>query len=382
MRILQGRARRFLAGGIFLILAGCAGGGDERNKPEPLTTYPAGMSARVVWRAPVGSGSGLGFAPAVVGESVYAAAPDGSVGKFDLASGRPAWKASAETRLSAGAGSDGETTAVASAQGEVIAFDDSGKIKWKARATSEVAIAPVVGGGRVVVRSGDYRIQAFDAATGERIWSAQRPGPALALRSASQMIVLDNMVISGLPGGRLIALDLANGALRWEAAVAVPRGVSDLERLADVVGAPVVEEHLLCAVSYQGRMTCFDMREGGRPAWGQDFSSASGMAVDGSHAYSADLHGVVHALSLTGGDAVWKQTALKNRALTAPAAVERAVAVGDFEGYVHFLSPADGRLLARLPLGGGVMTSPPRATAQGVLAQTGGGELVMMAVGG
>jgi outer membrane protein assembly factor BamB len=380
MRIFSNRAMRFLAGGICAILAGCASSGDERNKPEPLTDYPAGIAARVVWRAPVGSGSGLGFAPAVAGEAVYAATPDGSVGKFDLASGRAIWKASAETRLSAGAGSDGETTAVASSNGEVIAFDDSGKIKWKARATSEVNVPPVVGGGRVVVRSGDYRIQAFDAGTGERVWSAQRPGPALALRSASQMAGLDNMVVTGLPGGRLVVLDLGNGAVRWEGAVAVPRGVSDLERLADVVGAPVADGRLLCAVSYQGRMTCFDLSAGGRPAWGQDFSSASGMAVDERHAYAADLHSVVHAFSLSGSGAVWKQAALKNRALTAPAALDRAVALGDFEGYLHFLSPGEGRLLARLPLGGGAMVSPPRATSHGVLAQTGNGELVMAAV--
>jgi outer membrane protein assembly factor BamB len=381
MRILQTRARRLLASGLLVILAGCAsGGGDERNKPEPLTTYPAGLSVRQAGRAPVGRGSGVGFAPAVAGESVYAATPDGAVGKFDLASGRPVWKASAETRLSAGAGSDGETTAVATARGEVIAFDDSGKIKWKARATSEVAVPPVVGGGMVVVRSGDYRIQAFDARTGERVWSAQRPGPALARRSASQMIVFDNMAVTGLPGGRLVALDLASGNVRWEAAVAVPRGVSDLERLADVVGAPVVSGRMLCGVSYQGRMTCFDLSAGGRPAWGQDFSSASGMAVDGSRAYSADLHSVVHALSLNGGASAWKQAALKNRALTAPAALERAVAVGDFEGYLHFLAPGDGRLLARLPLGGGAIVSPPRATPHGVLVQTGNGELVMAVV--
>lgn len=157
----------------LLALSGCSmfSSDDDRYKPAELTQYAPGMSVRTAWTASVGSGSGLGFAPTVLGESIYAATPDGSVGKFDLLSGRAIWKSSADAKLSAGAGSDGQTTAVATPDGEVIAFDDTGKIKWRARATSDVAIPPVVGYGVVVVRSGDYRIQAFNAENGERMWA-------------------------------------------------------------------------------------------------------------------------------------------------------------------------------------------------------------------
>ena len=169
----------------LLVLGGCGMFSRRRPlRPAPLTEYKAGMSVRQVWSVSVGSGSGLGFAPAVVNDAVYAATPDGSVGKFDLQSGRQIWKVRAETKqLSAGVGSDGTTTAVASPDGDVIAFDDTGKVKWKARATSDVTIPPVVGYGIVVVRSGDYRIQAFDANSGDRLWSAAaRPGPGSAQR--------------------------------------------------------------------------------------------------------------------------------------------------------------------------------------------------------
>jgi outer membrane protein assembly factor BamB len=380
MRIFQSRAWRglLILSGILLTLAGCASD-DDRYKPSSLTDYPAGVSVRTVWRASVGSGSGLGFVPAVVGDAVYAATPDGSVGKFDLLSGRSIWKASAEAKLSAGAGSDGTTTAVASVTGDVVAFDDAGKIKWKTRATSEVSIPPVVGEGVVVVRSGDYRIQAFDARTGDRLWNVQRPGPALALRSGSQMIIVDNLVITGLPGGRLMALNLATGAVQWEGAVAVPRGATDLERLSDVVGSPIMTGRLLCAVAYQGRAACFDVSAGGRLLWGKDFSSASGLTADSRQIYAPDARGVVNAFALDDGTNAWRQAALKNRTLTAPATTGSAVAVGDFEGYLHFLSAADGRLLARLSLGGGAILSPLLTTSQGVLAQTGNGELVMVA---
>ncbi len=234
MRIsLSGRAwRGAVAVCGLLALSGCSlfSSSDTRYDPAPLTEYAPGMSVRAVWTQSVGSGSGLGFAPTVVGEAAYAAAPDGSVAKVDLASGRLLWKASAESKLSAGVGSDGTTTAVASPGGAVVAFDDTGKIKWRAQATSDVAVPPVVGYGVVVVRSGDYRIQAFDANSGERLWSLQRPGPALALRSVSQMIMAEGLVITGLPGGKLLAINAASGNVQWEGTVATPKGASDLER--------------------------------------------------------------------------------------------------------------------------------------------------------
>ena len=148
--------------------------------------------------------------------------------------------------------------------GDVIAFDDTGKVKWKVRATSDVSIPPVVGYGIVVVRSGDYRIQAFDANSGERVWSVQRPGPSLALRSVSQMVLAEGLVITGLPGGKLMAIASNSGNVQWEGTVATPRGASDLERLTDVVGAPRIAGNLLCAVAYQGRIVCFDVTAGGR----------------------------------------------------------------------------------------------------------------------
>jgi len=369
--------RRAAFAASLLVLAGCASD-DARYEPAELTDYSAGMSVRSVWSTSIGSGSGLGFVPAVVGDAAYAATPDGSVAKVELSSGKILWKADADTKLSAGPGSDGSTTVVASPLGQIIAFDDTGKVKWRAQASSDVDIPPVVGYGAVVVRSGDYRIQAYNIETGERLWSLQRPGPALALRSTAQMVMAEGLVITGLPGGKLLAINVGSGNVQWEGTVATPRGTSDLERLTDVVGAPHLAGPLLCAVAYQGRIVCFNVSQGGRPMWAKDFSSASGMTVDGRFAYAPDQNSVLNAFALENGNNVWKQDALKNRKLTAPAALGGQIAVGDLDGYVHFLSSSDGTLLARLSVGGGAILSPVQATPSGVLVQTGNGNLVLL----
>lgn len=352
---------------------------DPRYEPTELTQYEARVTAAVRWSASVGSGGGYGFAPTVVSDAVYAATPN-SVAKIDLESGRVLWRVSPDMTLTSGAGSDGGTTAVAAGDGTVIAFDESGVEKWRARATSAVSVPPVVGNGVVVVRSTDYRIQAFDADTGEYRWDVQRPGPALALKTSMQMLAAEGLIISGLPSGRLIAINAMNGAVQWEAPVSVSRGATDLERINDVVGAPQVVGPLLCGVTYQGRMTCFDVSQGGRPAWDISFSSHAGMTNDGRYAYAANQRDVVHAIDLMNGEQIWTQDALRNRRLAAPAVVPAAVAVGDFDGYVHFLSRTDGQLLGRLSVGGGAILSPLVGTPACVLVQTGNGNLVLVGV--
>lgn len=365
----------------LLTLGACSmfSSSDPRYAPAELTQYEAGVTAAVKWSASIGGGGGYGFAPVVVGEAAYAATPN-AVAKVDIASGRVLWRASPDMALTAGAGSDGRTTAVAAGDGTVIAYDESGAEKWRARASSAVAVPPVVGSGVVVVRSTDYRIQAFDADTGEYRWDVQRPGPALALKTSMQMVAAEGLIISGLPNGRLIAINAATGAVEWEAPVSVSRGATDLERISDVVGAPLVAGPLLCGVTYQGRMTCFNLSQGGRPVWDIPFSSHSGMDHDGRYAYAPDQRDVVHAIDLIDGSEQWTQSALRNRRLATPAVVPAAVAVADFEGYVHFLSRTSGDLLGRLNVGGGAVVSPLVGTAAGVLVQTGNGNLVLVGV--
>ena len=362
------------------VLAGCSAisGDDGRNNPAELKAFEPALSVQAAWRTPVGSGTGIGFAPIVGRDTAYAASADGAVGKYDLITGAAVWRVQLDTKLSAGVGSDGATTAVVARDGTVIAMDDTGEVKWRTKATSEVSIPPIVGFGVVVVRSGDYRIQAFNAQNGERVWSVQRPGPALALRAPSRMILAEGLVITAIPGGKLIAVNATSGDIAWEGIVAAPKGTTDLERVNDVVGAPVIIGPLLCAATYQGKLTCFDVSQGGRPVWSKDFSSTAGIATDGKNIYSPSQQDIVNAFQITNGTLAWRQDALRNRRLSGPAANGQAVVVGDSDGYVHFLAPEDGRLIARLSLGGGPILAPIQTTLHGVLVQLGDSTLVML----
>lgn len=377
LKRLSSRWLLLAASAMSLAVVGCASS-DSRNEPAELTQYTPTVSPAVGWRVPVGSGTSYGFAPAIVGDAVYAASRDGKVVRIDATQGAAVWNRQVANELSAGVGSDGQTVAVVTPEGEVIALDANGQEKWRAKASSEVSVVPWVGDGVVVVRAGDYRVQAFNAANGERIWNVQRPGPALALRAPSRMSVVQGLILSGMPGGRLLAIEPGSGAVVWEGIVAVPRGASDLERVNDVVGIPVVRGDLLCAVAYQGRVTCFNVKEGGRTVWANNLSSIVGMGADNVRAYVPDNRDRVHAYELEDGDTVWLQDALLNRRLTEPGVIGAWVVVGDLDGYVHALSSGSGELGGRISVGGGAMSAPVQNMSGGALVQAGDSSVVFI----
>lgn len=365
---------------LTLALGGCSwfSGSDNRNDPTPLAQITPTANMAIVWQAPVGSGTTYGFAPAIVGDTVFAASRDGHVAKINATDGSVVWNQKVTKELSSGVGSDGRTVVVVTPEGEVIALDGDGQVKWRAQASSEVSVVPWVDKGVVVVRAGDYRVQAFNAENGERIWTVQRPGPALALRAPARMNEIQGLVLTGMPGGRLLAIEPGSGAVVWEGIVAVPRGASDLERVNDVVGLPIVQGEILCAVAYQGRVSCFNAKEGGRTIWANNISSVVGMAADGRQVYVPDQRSKLVAFTLLDGKPVWTQNALLNRRVTEPATTGRFVVTGDLEGFVHALASDTGAIAARMNVGGNAMLAPVQAVNGGVIVQNGDSSIVRL----
>ncbi|SDY41253.1 Beta-barrel assembly machine subunit BamB [Collimonas sp. OK242] len=363
--------------GAVLVLGGCSlfSGKKPSNPPAPLVEFTQSLKVHPAWTQSIGSASIFSFSPAVVDGSVYAAAADGTVARIDAANGTVAWRINAGMHLTGGAGSDGSTVAVAGEKGIVLAFDAQGKKLWQAQASSEILSAPAVGQGLVIVRSQDNRIAAYDAATGERRWAVLRTLPPLTLRSAPGILVVPQATFLSLPGGRLSALNLTNGGPWWEMAIGDPRGTTELERVADASGTPVIIGREVCAVAYQGRVGCFDAGSG-TAHWVKPFSSGVGVGSDGKNVYAADEHGAVSAFTLDSGTVVWQNKQLANRVLTTPVVLGDTVAVGDFEGYIHFLSREDGALKARIRADSSPVLSNPVVAGSNVIFQTKSGTLI------
>jgi outer membrane protein assembly factor BamB len=349
-----------------------------RNQPVALVDFKQTLPVHTLWSASVGKAGKYIFTPALVGNDIYTAAANGTITKLDASSGRTVWQIDAGMDLTAGVGSDGDTIVVSGVNGQILAFDNQGKLRWKAQASSEVLSAPAVGQGVVVVRSLDNRVIGLDAESGTRKWSLQRTTPSLSLRTAPGITIAKGAAYVGLSGGRLLALALNNGAPRWEVPVGDPRGTTDLERIADISGTPVVAGRDVCAVSYQGRVACVDAVSG-QGLWWKSFSSDVGVAVDERAVYASDERGALSAFSRNGGASLWRNNQLANRSLSTPAASGAVVAVGDYQGYVHFFSKQDGLMLARVATDGSPILAAPLVARGKFIFQTQSGTVVAIA---
>lgn len=364
-----------------LALSGCTlFSSPSGPKPVELQPLERAQEVRVLWTANVGRADRFAFSPAAVGESIYAAGRDGTVVRLDAANGKERWRVSVERQLSGGVGADPRTVVVATEEGEVIALAaDDGKVRWRARVSSEVLAPAAIGSGLVLVRSVDNRIFAFGEEDGKRRWVYQRAPAALIVRSPTGVAIVGDTAFAGFSGGKLTAIALSNGGLRWESTVAVPKGATELERVTDVVGAPEVQDREVCAAAYQGRVSCFEMANG-RQIWARELSSLTGVKLDARYAFVSDDRGGVHALDRTNGRSMWKQDKLTHRQPSLPGSAGNAVAVGDFEGYVHFLSRESGAFVARYASGGGAVRAAPVSLPSSVLVQTQNGTLLALAL--
>ena len=342
-------------------------------KPTELAAIQASAEFKGMWQAGVGSAGEFTFSPAVVGESVYAAARDGSVARFDA--GRQVWRVAAGQAISGGVGSDGKLVVVGTPKGEVLAFEAAtGREAWKARVSSEVLAAPAVAEGLAIVRSGDSRIFGFDVVDGKRRWVYQRSTPTLSLRSNVGVLPAGKYTLAGFPGGKLVAIANNNGAAVWEVTVALPKGATELERVADITSAPAVSGSTVCVAAFQGRVACFDSNTG-NTLWSREMSSSAGVDIDNRHVYVVDDKGGVHALDRSSGASVWKQDKLALRGLTRPLALDGRVAVADFQGVVHLLRGEDGAFAARVNTDGSAVRAEPVRFGAGLLVQTANGGL-------
>jgi outer membrane protein assembly factor BamB len=353
------------------------GSSDPKLKPTELAAIQSTADLKVLWKENVGSAGAFTFSPAVVGDSVYAAGRDGTVARFD--GGRQVWRISAGQPLSGGVGSDGKLVVVGTPKGEVLAFDAAaGRETWKARVSSEVLAAPAVADGLAIVRSGDSRIFGFDAVDGKRRWVYQRSMPALSLRSNVGVVSAGKVTLAGFPGGKLVAIANNNGAAVWEVTVALPKGATELERVADVTSSPVISGSTVCAAAFQGRAACFDSNTG-NTLWSRDMSSSAGLDIDSRYVYVTDDKGAVHALDRNSGASIWKQDKLALRSLSRPLALGGGrVAVADYQGVVHLLRQEDGAFAARATTDGSAVRAEPVRFGADMLVQTANGGLFVL----
>jgi outer membrane protein assembly factor BamB len=346
-------------------LTGCA---MAPSAPEPsaLQAFEPVLSVSPAWQAQLGAGSSE-LRMGVAGQAIALASEAGLVQVRQAKSGAMLWSVQLSAQVAAGVGFDGERVALVDQQNRLTVMAQ-GKVLWQVTLAASTYTPPLVAGGRVFVLSAEREVLAFDGRNGAKLWSLPYVGEPLVLRSAGLLGAYDNNLLVGL-GERLVAIEPDTGKAFWSVALTLPRGVNEIERLIDVVAGAHAANGLLCARTFQASVGCVSAPKSVR-VWSQDSDGVAGVTGDNTRLVSADRSGRVQAWALNDGKPLWTQDALRFRGVSTPVMLGLSLVVGDAQGYVHWLSKDDGRVLNRFPTDGSAITAPPVLVDGTLIAMT------------
>lgn len=347
---------------------------DDAGEPVELTRIDAEVRVSRVWRAKVGDGLSkkhlMEITPVVIADRIFLADAYGMVEARDRFSGNRVWRArigEAEKKpiwrfferyetafVSGGLGAGGGRIFVGTTRGDLIALDAAdGTTVWRTQLSSEVLSAPAVDDGIVVAHTIDGQIVALNAETGATIWNYDTQVPLLSLRGTATPMIQSGRVYAGFANGMVVTVDLVSGRPIWEQRIMLPTGRSELERMVDVDGTPILGQGFLYAASYQGFLKALRLADGA-VIWEREVSSFRDLAIGLGQVYVVNEDDVVMAINQRDATLAWEQEGLKFRGLTSPVAFGNYLMIGDDQGFLHVLAQSDGRFLGRYKLKDGI----------------------------
>jgi outer membrane protein assembly factor BamB len=363
----------------LLIAAGCSKDKDV-EPPAVLVNFPQTLPVKKLWSEGVGGGKKqlvlrLGLGPAVDNRVVFAASHKGEVLAASLDTGRHLWVKNLKLPISAGPGAGFGMVVVGTSKGAIVALDGAtGRELWRQRVNSELLSDPAISEKVVVIRSVDGRLHGLDSHNGKELWSVEQQVPRLSLRGTATPIIAKEVAISGFDNGKVMAVSLTSGDTVWDTALASPHGRTELDRLVDIDSAVRAVGDNVFAAGFQGRTAMLAL-DSGQLWWGHDMSSYRGLAVDADNLYVTQSDGIVVALRQRDGSELWRNSKLKLRRLSTPVLTRTAVAVADFQGYLHWLDKNTGELVARERIAKERISNAPVAVEDTVVVLTDGGKL-------
>jgi outer membrane protein assembly factor BamB len=365
-----------------LLLAACETI-DETRVPAELLPIETTLEVEPQWSRSAGDGVGeryLKLAPTLVGNSLYVVDAQGTVSALKVADSEILWEVPLDVAVNAGLQRGGGMLFLGTEDGAVIALSQrNGRQLWREQLGSEVMALSDANLGVVVARTSDSQLYGLDVRSGEVLWQTGRTTPVLHLRGASEPVAQSGRVVVGFDNGKLVALSPVRGSVLWTTTIANPRGRSELERMVDIDGEIRVVDGIIYIASFRGRVAAVTLSDG-RILWSRKMSSHMGLDVDRERVYVTDADGHVWALDRTSGATLWKQDELEYRELTAPVALDKYVIVGDFEGYLHWLSKYDGHFVARSHFDSAGILSTPLTAGETAYVLNRGGEVAALSI--
>jgi len=344
---------------LTLALAGCAGKTNKvpEVKPNPLPKISQTKTLVPVFSTSVSStekADPLRLRLDADNGVVFAIDPKGEVTAFNGKQRLWQKKVSKDTLSSGVEAADG-IVVVGSNKGQLIALDQqTGEQRWTAQLTGAILAPSLVHAGRVITVTNDGTVYAHEVASGAQVWTYDLPNVQFSLRGMAAPVPLDaRNVLIATSNAYIYAIDALSGVPKLQRRVAISDGRSDIQRLIDIDGDPVVAGQFIVTTSYQGQVTVFDLASQ-QVIWSEDASSIQRPEGVGNGVFVAQTDGKISAYEITTGQPLWENDQLLNRQLSNPVMLGTELVVGDLDGVLHLLDPSTGQIIGRAKTSGEV----------------------------
>ena len=341
------------------LLLGCSSNKVKEAKPNPLPKIQQQQGLNLVFSQSVSStnaAEALRLQLDTDNGVIFAIDPDGQVSAYK--GKQRLWKSKiTKQELTAGVEAAEGIVVVGNRKGQLFALDQAtGSQKWSAKLSGAILSPSLIQSGRVITIANDGTVFAHDAVSGQQVWAYKLPNVQFSLRGQPAPVRLDDRTILVASANAYVyGLDVISGVPRFQRRVAISEGRSDIQRLIDIVGDPVVAGQYLVTTSFQGQVTVTDLATQ-RVVWSEDASSTNRPEVSGDKVFVSTVDGKLNAYSLSTGQLAWQNEELLNRQLSNPVMLGQSLVVGDLDGVIHLLDPASGKLVGRAKTSGEVQS--------------------------
>jgi len=281
---------------------------------------------------------------------IVTASRGGELSGFNSA-GERVWSINVDDQITGGVAVDAlsQTAIVSTRGGKVMAFDSTtGAKRWQQQLSGSVLTPALITNNRVVLSANDGFLHGLSLQTGQSVWQFATQVPAISVRGSAAPTLLDNeTALLATADGRLHAITVDNGLPLWSRRVGVGAGSSEVERMSDVDGKPIVDKNQLFAISYSGQLLGIDLASR-QVMFVNEIASLKSLAVNTQQVIATSLDGKVVAYDRNSGETLWESDELAYRDLTNPVMIGNYIAIGDFDGVVHLFDPATGSIVSRV----------------------------------
>lgn len=281
---------------------------------------------------------------------IVTASRDGELTGFDNA-GKRLWSVNVDDQITGGVTLDAfsQTAIVSTRGGQVMAFDSAtGAKRWQQQLSGSVLTPALITNNRVILSANNGFLYGLSLQTGQSIWQFATQVPPISIRgSAAPTLLDDKTALLATADGRLHAITTDSGLPQWSRRIGVGAGSSEVERMSDVDGMPIVDDNKLFAISYSGQLIGIDLASR-QVMFVNELASLKALAVNNKQVIASSLDGKVVAYDRNNGQKLWESDTLAYRKLTNPVMIGNYIAIGDLDGVVHLFDPATGNIVSRV----------------------------------